>query len=325
MTAATRRHVGRGISKKSRGSGSGRQGCRQVQAVRGAVCAGDRAGARAPAREHQQAAAAPAPVGNDFVVTPGDLAFILKQIKIAERHATTLTASNPCGTLLAQPGDSIPDGEQVPDVITSYGLRTVDGSCNNLKAATGVQAPAALRAVPRHTNPSFFGAANQVFPRLIRRSSGRRPEHRPGRAARTDVVQVQTGNGRRLRAARDEQPDRRPDQHQPRSRRGGRAPAAHADRRQGDRRPVHHGPGPGRRPARWRSVGCTPSHQTLFIPNITTDTGLSPPYNSLFTFFGQFFDHGVDQTEKSGGTVFIPLNADDPLRTVGPDGNRRHR
>ena len=53
---------------------------------------------------------------------------------------------------------------------------------------------------------------------------------------------------------------------------------------------------------------------------MTTDVGLSPPYNSLFTFFGQFFDHGVDQTVKSGGTVFVPLHADDPLITVGPDG-----
>ncbi len=63
-----------------------------------------------------------------------------------------------------------------------------------------------------------------------------------------------------------------------------------------------------------------PSHKTLFIPNVTTDVGLSPPYNSLFTFFGQFFDHGVDQTVKSGGTVFVPLQADDPLITLGPDG-----
>ena len=53
---------------------------------------------------------------------------------------------------------------------------------------------------------------------------------------------------------------------------------------------------------------------------MTTDVGLSPPYNSLFTFFGQFFDHGVDQTVKSGGTVFVPLRADDPLITLGPDG-----
>ena len=70
-------------------------------------------------------------------------------------------------------------------------------------------------------------------------------------------------------------------------------------------------------------LGCTPSHKTLFIPNVTTDVGLSPPYNSLFTFFGQFFDHGVDQTVKSGGAVFVPLKPDDPLITVGPDGIAR--
>ena len=63
-----------------------------------------------------------------------------------------------------------------------------------------------------------------------------------------------------------------------------------------------------------------PSHKTLFIPNMTTDVGLSPPYNSLFTIFGQFFDHGVDLTIKSAGAVFVPFKADDPLRTLGPNG-----
>ena len=72
-------------------------------------------------------------------------------------------------------------------------------------------------------------------------------------------------------------------------------------------------------------AGCTPQHHTLFIPNITTDVGLSPPFNSVFTFFGQFFDHGVDQTVKTGDTVFVPLKADDPLRTLGPDGIAEHR
>ncbi len=64
-----------------------------------------------------------------------------------------------------------------------------------------------------------------------------------------------------------------------------------------------------------------PLHKTLPIPNISTDNGFSPPFNSLFTFFGQFFDHGLDQTVKGGsGTVFVPLHADDPLITRGPDG-----
>ena len=61
-------------------------------------------------------------------------------------------------------------------------------------------------------------------------------------------------------------------------------------------------------------AGCVPAHETLDIPNVTTDVGLSPPYNSLFTIFGQFFDHGLDKITNGGnGTVFVPLKADDPL------------
>jgi hypothetical protein len=48
---------------------------------------------------------------------------------------------------------------------------------------------------------------------------------------------------------------------------------------------------------------------------------LSPPFNGLFTIFGQFFDHGLDKITNGGaGTVFVPLKADDPLVTLGPDG-----
>jgi hypothetical protein len=32
----------------------------------------------------------------------------------------------------------------------------------------------------------------------------------------------------------------------------------------------------------------------LFIPNVTPDSGLSAPFNTWFTLFGQFFDHGLD-------------------------------
>jgi hypothetical protein len=39
--------------------------------------------------------AAPAPVGQGFTVTPSDLAFILKQIKIAERHSRAFLHSDP--------------------------------------------------------------------------------------------------------------------------------------------------------------------------------------------------------------------------------------
>ncbi|HEY0424279.1 MAG TPA: peroxidase family protein, partial [Rhodopila sp.] len=65
--------------------------------------------------------------------------------------------------------------------------------------------------------------------------------------------------------------------------------------------------------------------QSLFIPNVTPDNGLSAPFNSFFTFFGQFFDHGLDKitTDSLGGSsfVFIPLAKDDPLYNPATPGN----
>lgn len=52
----------------------------------------------------------------------------------------------------------------------------------------------------------------------------------------------------------------------------------------------------------------------IVITNAAPDEGLSAPFNSWFTLFGQFFDHGLDLVAKGGnGTVFIPLMEDDPL------------
>ena len=68
------------------------------------------------------------------------------------------------------------------------------------------------------------------------------------------------------------------------------------------------------------SPGVVSSDGTLFIEDVAADEGLSAPYNSFFTLFGQFFDHGLDKIGTGGnGTVIMPLNADDPL-IAGPDG-----
>ncbi|MEK7760183.1 MAG: peroxidase family protein [Nitrospirota bacterium] len=59
---------------------------------------------------------------------------------------------------------------------------------------------------------------------------------------------------------------------------------------------------------------------SLVIPNIAPDAGLTAPVNAWMTFFGQFFDHGLDLVTKgNAGTVYIPLMADDPL-IAGADG-----
>lgn len=55
---------------------------------------------------------------------------------------------------------------------------------------------------------------------------------------------------------------------------------------------------------------------TILLPNVAPDEGISASYNSVFTLFGQFFDHGLDLVAKGGnnaGTIFMPLSPDDPL------------
>jgi Ca2+-binding RTX toxin-like protein len=239
-------------------------------------------------------------VGSGFTVTPGDLKFILKQIKIAEHHAATLTPANPCGTLVG------PGPDQIPDALTSYGLRTVDGSCNNL--------------LPGREK---FAAADVPFPRLAGSPVFRSAEGAPAGFFGAGSPAIPSSSYAQKKGfVFDSQPRLISNliSDQTSSNPAAVAAALHPVRTQGDpasavpctTEPTSTTPGV--------PAGCTPAHKTLFIPNVTTDVGLSPPFNSWFTFFGQFFDHGVDQTVKSGGTVFIPLHDDDPLVTLGPDG-----
>jgi Ca2+-binding RTX toxin-like protein len=68
--------------------------------------------------------------------------------------------------------------------------------------------------------------------------------------------------------------------------------------------------------------GITMDGDNVSLPNISPDVGLSASFNSWFTLFGQFFDHGLDLVNKGGsGTVFIPLQPDDPLYVEGSSTN----
>src|SRR5262245_52995605 len=59
-----------------------------------------------------------------------------------------------------------------------------------------------------------------------------------------------------------------------------------------------------------------------FIPNQSPDVGLAAPFNPWFTFFGQFFDHGLDLVTKGQDVIiFIPLQPDDPLFVPGSPTN----
>jgi Ca2+-binding RTX toxin-like protein len=235
-------------------------------------------------------ASAQAPVGQGFTVTAADLSFILDQVKIAEHHvARTTPATGPCGALVG----TAPF--QIPSPLVSKGLRTVDGSCNNLVAGKDTSG-ATGQLFPRLATPSFspagpvpagFGPPGQTS---YAQKSGNVFDTEPRVVSNLVVDQTSTN------------------------------PAAVAAAGFPVRTQGNEGVVPCTDPANTLPAGCVPAGETLFIPNVTTDVGLSPPFNSLFTIFGQFFDHGVDQTVKGGGTVFVPLKADDPLITVGPDG-----
>src|SRR5258706_8896213 len=86
-----------------------------------------------------QVAAGGAPIGQGFSITAEDYRFIYQQILVAQDHAAG-------GTLLGTGPNQVKD-PQLP-----LGLRTVDGSFNNL-----VPVP----------DQHMFGAADRLFPRLL--------------------------------------------------------------------------------------------------------------------------------------------------------------
>jgi Ca2+-binding RTX toxin-like protein len=212
------------------------------------------------------------------IVSPGvhflgsDLQFILDQIKISESHAA---GQELLGLL--------PNGRM------ALGLRTVDGSFNNL-----VQ------------DQTEFGASDNVFPRLLDpafRDGDLFDPDGPGPAPAVPTSYTQTSG-----VVADSQP-----------------------RTVSNLIVDQTASNPAAVVAAAQTVGAglvdgvradgTP-FQTFFIPNVAPDEGLSAPFNAWMTFFGQFFDHGLDLVNKGGsGTVFIPLQPDDPLYVDGSPTN----
>src|SRR4029450_7923183 len=206
------------------------------------------------------------PVSQGFNIDAGALRFIYEQILVAQDHAAG-------GALLGSGPNQVSD-PQLP-----RGLRTVDGSFNNL-----VPVPEQRRFVspdlkfPRLTVPSFRAAEQGTS---YAQTSGDVVDSQPRMASTLILDQTATNPA---------------------------AVAANAN------------------PCGSGGFVCSnstppdPVSGALFIPNITPDFGLSAPFNLMFVFFGQFFDHGLDLVTKGGnGTVLMPLAADDPL-VAGTDG-----
>src|SRR4051794_28073497 len=227
-----------------------------------------------PVLEAQQQVA---PVSQGFNINAEDLRFIYEQILVAQDHAA--------GGKLLGPGPN-----QVSDPQLPRGLRTVDGSFNNL--------------VPGQEK---FGQADLLFPRLLT------PSFKPAETLRVDpdgagpqAAGQPTSYQQKTGFVSDSQPRVVSNLVLDQTASNPAAVAANANPC-GSGGFVCSGP-----------QGSDPVTGALFIPNITPDFGLSAPFNLMFTFFGQFFDHGLDLVTKGGGTVIMPLNADDPL-VAGPD------
>jgi len=203
----------------------------------------------------------------DFTVTLHDLEFILKQIKISE------SATNADGTVN---GDALRDA--VGDPLLPYGIRTVDGSWNNLLPGQ-----------------EMYGSADQTMPRLVPldlEAIQNNPELAKYLSTSGPNGVVTDSDPRTISNIISDQTANNP---------------AAVDAAEG----LKDAPGGG-----------TSENGSLSIPNLSPDVGLSPAFNGWMTFFGQFFDHGLDLIPKEGnGIVFIPLMPDDPLYKEGSPTN----
>ena len=241
-----------------------------------------------------------------------DLEFVLRQIKIAEAH----TAGTPLTDLLSQP--------HLP-----YGLRTVDGTYNNVIPGRELWG-AADQTMPRMFDPYWrnendgdafdpdgaFGPAPAVVntdynsaqsvadadPRIISNLIVDQTPDNPAAVMAALRIAEYSGNMtnavtairngyQQLKALDEESPE---------------YAAARANYEELLR----------------DTYGVELQGNSLIIPNVAPDEGLSAPFNGWMTFFGQFFDHGLDLVSKGGaGTIYIPLQPDDPLYVEGGHTN----
>ena len=249
-----------------------------------------------------------APVGPGFTLTVPDLQYILSQIKIAEAHKAAdkpatctsgngLTVANCAvpGTNPYVPGSLLATDLSDPRLVN--GLRQTDGRNNNL--VNGFSTWNGVRYTSS-AGQSTWGSADQPFPRDT-----------PENWRLSDTTNNSFGP-----VGSTYNPSSRPTNlvdPQPRvisnliSDQSAYNPAAVA--------------------ASGADIsGLTTDQEKqdtqLFIKNVAPNAGVAAPYSGMFTFFGQFFDHGLDLVGKtSSEVVFIPLKSDDPLYRAGSPTN----
>ena len=262
---------------------------------------------------------------SSFNINVDDLQYMLKQIKIAEATSIGYTAAPKTilQSIIAAYG-----GDAISAALLPAGLRTVDGSFNNLLIA-----PTGTFGTPGY-NPgtSLFGAADTLFPRLT--DPVFQTVNGPGIDFNGDgIIDVINHNyldgspapGTQIRSVVDVDPRTISNLIVDMSVNNPAAIAAYLSNPLSLKQFAADHPGKNPvAPGGIINVGVdlvVTNIDLATIPNQSPDIGLSPGFNSWMTFFGQFFDHGLDLVTKgSNGTVYIPLTADDPLYNKGADG-----
>src|SRR5262249_47773588 len=193
-------------------------------------------------------------------------------------------------------GESLRD--ILPNVVVPFGLRTVDGTDNNIYLTQG-EFGAADNTFPRLTDPVFRTAEAGTS---YAQTSGTVVDSTP-RTISNLIVDQTANNPAAYAAAYDPGPD---------GVLNFDAPGNDDVLKPGFR--IVTSPGLD------GIFGTVDDRQVFQIDNVSPDAGLAAPFNPWFAFFGQFSDHGLDLVTKGGnGTVFVPLKADDPL-VAGADG-----
>lgn len=241
-----------------------------------------------------------------FTLNQNDLEFILRQIQISEAHAADELDPSNYTLLCGSPQDA--SGTCVPDVARPAGVRTVDGSYNNLRAGQ-----------------ASYGASDIAFPRLLD------PVWREGEPAPSNQAPPNFGGN---------PPGSAPGPHAicaaPGTPGAGMDPWGDTCYAQTEGFVYDSEP----RVISNLIVDQTTSNPAIVnqieagtatliegtdmvsTPNTAPDEELSAPFNTFMGFFGQFFDHGLDLVDKGGhGTLIVPLEEDDPLYDPSSNSN----
>ena len=267
---------------------------------------------------------------SSFNINVDDLQYMLTQIKIAEATSIGYTAAPK--TILQSIIDTY-GGDAISAALLPAGLRTVDGTFNNLLIA-----PTGTFGTPGY-NPgtSQFGAADILFPRLT--NPVFQNVNGPGIDFNGDgIIDVVNHNYGLLdvnpsptviqlgvKSVVDVDPRTISNLIVDMSVNNPAAIAAYLSNPLSLKQFAADHPGKNPvAPGGIINVGVdlvVTNIDLATIPNQSPDIGLSPGFNSWMTYFGQFFDHGLDLVTKgTNGTVYIPLTADDPLYNKGADG-----